>query len=136
MMTEDGNECQDDNECDLHPCGPGGKCTNLDKGRGWYCDCPAFKCNNCSCSGDLMGSQRDRSIGLGVPAISIMILCLLAYLSKNWMTVYAKPETGIPFPLPLPPLLLSLLLTHSPDDSSCLPCPVCLLALSHRLWRH
>lgn len=82
--TPNGTACKDLDECAYHPCGPGAKCHNIDQGHGWYCQCPGFTCTNCSCSGDLgPGSVRDRSLGIGSNAIAIMILCLLAYLSKN-----------------------------------------------------
>ena len=73
------------NECDFHPCGPGAKCHNIEKGRGWYCECPEkFTCTNCSCNGDFgMGSQRDKSLGLGSSAMIIIAICIISYLSKT-----------------------------------------------------
>jgi hypothetical protein len=73
--------CQDLNECDYHPCGPGFKCHNIDKGRGWYCECEQRSCTNCSCVWDIgMNSQTEVSVGIG--ALSIILACIIAYLGK------------------------------------------------------
>ena len=84
QMTDNRLGCNDKNECDYQPCGLGGSCYNLEDGLGWYCHCPqGFRCTNCSCDGENVGSQHDKSIGLSGNALAIMLLCLFAYLSKN-----------------------------------------------------
>lgn len=83
-MTGNRLGCEDKNECEWNPCGLGGSCSNLDKGRGWMCQCPqGFRCNNCSCDGDIVGSQIDPYLTFSVPAVAIIIACIIAQSSKN-----------------------------------------------------
>lgn len=84
-MTGNRLGCEDKNECEWNPCGLGGSCFNINDGRGWMCHCPqnGFKCQNCSCDGDIVGSQIDPYLTFSVPAVAIIIACILAQLSKN-----------------------------------------------------
>lgn len=83
-MTGNRLGCEDKNECEWNPCGLGGSCFNIDKGRGWMCHCPqGFRCNNCSCDGDIVGSQIDPYLTFSVPAVAIIIACVAAQISKK-----------------------------------------------------
>ncbi|XP_074602495.1 neural cadherin isoform X1 [Brevipalpus obovatus] len=72
--------CQDVDECINQPCGPGGKCYNLEDGYGWQCRCPeGFLCTNCSCY-EAFDIIPARSFGMTSGAIAIILACLFAYL--------------------------------------------------------
>ena len=87
QMTGNRLGCEDKNECEWNPCGLGGSCFNIDKGRGWMCHCPqGFRCNNCSCDGDIVGSQIDPYLTFSVPAVAIIIACVGAQISKKKTT--------------------------------------------------
>lgn len=88
-MTGHRLGCEDKNECDWQPCGLNGSCHNIDKGRGWWCECPSdFSCTNCTCDGDIIGSQRERSVVLSGYALAVILSCLFAYLSKIFYFVF------------------------------------------------
>lgn len=115
-MTGNRLNCEDKNECEWNPCGLGGSCFNIDEGRGWMCHCPqGFKCNNCSCDGDIVGSQIDPYLTFSVPAVAIIIACVLAQLSKN--QTLSRNTTSIPSfsfpPFPLQSRFLSNFLSFS-----------------------
>lgn len=86
QMTPDRRDCEDRNECLWQPCGHRGKCTNLDRGQTYLCECEqGFTCTNCTC--DTYDPLREgRSISIGREAIAAIICCLLAYLSKYTFT--------------------------------------------------
>lgn len=84
-MTANRLGCEDKNECDWQPCGRGGRCFNVLRGGGWWCDCPLdhLRCDNCSCDDEPNIRRSSATVGLGGDALAVIILCLLFYLSKK-----------------------------------------------------
>lgn len=112
-MTGNRLGCEDKNECEWNPCGLGGSCFNIDKGRGWMCHCPqGFRCNNCSCDGDIVGSQIDPYLTFSLPAVAIIIACVGAQISKkkNFQNRKTFPHLLLFFPFLQSSLFLNFFL--------------------------
>lgn len=86
QVNENVTGCEDLNECDFHPCGPGARCHNIESGKGWYCECPEkFSCTNCSCNEDRM-MAREKTIIFGAGALAAIGVALVSWLGMKTKT--------------------------------------------------
>jgi len=77
MLSEDGKNCTDANECLNSPCLNGGTCKNLDRGEGFYCMCPD------GFSGDICNAlKQEKVMRLSTAALAAILICLINILSK------------------------------------------------------
>jgi hypothetical protein len=78
MVTNDGKNCTDYNECEpRNPCQNGGFCKNLDRGMGFYCICSE------NFSGELCNAQQiAKDLQLSNAALMMIIICLVNIMSK------------------------------------------------------
>lgn len=77
MVTDDGRNCTDANECEARPCLNGGTCKNLERGQGFYCLCPE------GFSGELCNAQKiEKELQLSNAALMMIIICLVNIMSK------------------------------------------------------
>lgn len=75
IVTEDGKNCTDFDECLNFPCHNGGTCINLGRGQGFYCECPeGFKGELCN------ALKQEKEMRLSTAALAAILICLLNIL--------------------------------------------------------